>query len=73
MKKYIIIGGRVISRFDGQEHFIHASRLCALYGVNTDECYLLNEESAEDNLRLESLPRLPILRPRHDGEYNQPQ
>ena len=33
-KKYLVIGDYVISKNDGEEHFVPAWKLCELYGLN---------------------------------------
>ncbi len=63
-KRFIVIGGRVYSSTDGQIHHVGARELCQLYGVIPAECVLTDERSD-----IEGLPDLPVLRPRHDGQY----
>lgn len=66
-KRYLVIGGYIISKNDGDKHYVSAPTLCRLYGVNTMECVLADE------LRPDSMLDLPenliILRPRYDGIY----
>lgn len=70
MKKYIVIGGLVTSKSDGDEHYIHyisPEMLCRLYKVNPNECYLFR--NSHDPL-IDTLPKLPLLTPRYHGDYN---
>jgi hypothetical protein len=69
-KKYILIGGYIISKNDGDRHFISATRLCELYKLNPQECYFLSENPMIE-YELKSLPKgLKVLQPRYDGNYN---
>lgn len=75
-KKYIVVGGWIESEKDEDIHFISAQKLCVLYNVNPNECYLLHEKKMfqlpEQLMR--SLPNLPILRPQYRGiEYKKKQ
>ncbi len=38
MKKYVLHPGIVISRSDGDKHFISAAKLCELYKVRWEDC-----------------------------------
>lgn len=71
--KYVICPGEVLSKTDGQRHYVGAMQLMKLYGVDPRECeihepapwwpcsyYMAAEE------RQHGLPR---LRPRYDGKY----
>jgi len=69
-KKYIVIGGRVTSQNDGEKHYINANRLCVLYRVNPDECYLIESSEPHWELRLKGLPNLLELTPKYDGNYH---
>ena len=68
MKKFIIVGGFVTSRSDGDRHFISARQLCELYGLNPDDCFLIREG---DRGAMFGLPNLPWLYPRFKGDYRQ--
>jgi hypothetical protein len=71
MKKYIVVGGMVRSRNDGEDHFVSAPRLCELYQVKREECYFVSEGDLRF-LRDELLEGMTILRPREDGKYIAP-
>lgn len=43
MKKYLVIPGIVTSQSDGDRHYIGPMNLIELYGVNPDECLILND------------------------------
>ena len=69
MKKYIVIGGKIRSKTDGDRHYIDAHRLCELYRINPQECYL--EEANNYRKTKHTYPlHLIKLRPRYDGNYN---
>ncbi len=67
-KKYIVIGGYVRSKSDGDEHYVSAGKLCRLYNLNPEECYCVEEKEYERKKR--GMPTLPVLRPRFDGNYH---
>ena len=64
-KKYILHPGYVTSSTDGDEHYISASQLCALYNVSMKECI--------DSSKVRSSRMLPKglikLYPRYGGNY----
>ena len=69
-KKYVVVGGTLASKSDGDSHFIGAMRLCELYKVDPDECYLfsgMSEMSQPWNIH--RIQGLRLLRPRYDGNY----
>lgn len=72
MKKYLVIGGDVRSKNDGQTHYISPRILCDLYKVNPRECHLVRD--VEDTPRLAGLDwsRFTLLQPREDGDYTLP-
>lgn len=71
--KYILQPGWIVSKVDGQEHYINQSQLAALYKVPMCECVALNSGLAADRRFLaERYRNLPTLRPRHDGDYRHP-
>ena len=69
-KKYLCIAGEVISKYDGQKHFISAYRLADLYGVDRRECIYTNENS--EKLLGRDVSNFIQLRPRFDGNYTLP-
>lgn len=70
MKKYIVIGGYVHSIIGEDRHYVNAQQLCSLYSVNPDDCYLLEENNPNYEMRLRGLPDLPKLYPRFNGDYS---
>jgi len=70
MKRYLVIGGTVISKKDGQEHYVNARKLCELYMVNPRECVLMEENDNIMRARRAGWGSMLILRPRHDSNYN---
>lgn len=61
-KKYVVTPGYVISKTDGDKHYISYNRLIALYNVDPKECvvYLKHRFNYEG---------MHILSPRFDGNY----
>lgn len=74
MIKYLVFGGTVRSKTDGDEHYINCSQLLALYKVNPADCRLCEGRNFEDSCRREALirtfPKAIILRPQYDGNYD---
>ncbi len=68
--KYLVFPDWVRSRNDGQRHFINAEQLMELYHVNPSECVVLGSESM--GMDLSDVAKLTQLRPRYDGNYDQP-
>lgn len=70
MKKYLVIPGYVVSKNDGDRHFINSDQLMRLYGVKQEECVFYSSlEAARGKSGNE---KLIILVPRPDGKYNLP-
>ena len=68
MIKYILHPGHIISKTDGEEHYISAVMLCHLYKVSAPECTIVGSTSLV-NVRPEILVH---LYPRSDGKYSKP-
>lgn len=69
-KKYLIIGGYIISETDRQTHYVNAHTLRRLYNLPLNKCFLAESHDKiliENALHLE--PKLTILRPRYNGNY----
>lgn len=71
VKKYMLHPGRVISKKDGDEHYIQADQLARLYGVPLNECLIV---PAGDALYGANLERTDVihLHPRYSGDYTLP-
>jgi len=67
MKKYLICPEKVISKNDGDLHFINANSLMQLYNVKPEECIIINNK---EDLQGLDITKYTILRPRYDGNYN---
>lgn len=71
MKKYIVVGGWVTSRNDGERHYVSAEKVARLYNVDPRECYLAS--GPLDALYNSNYPDdCIILSPRYDGNYTLP-
>lgn len=70
---YVLFPGYVISRTDGQRHWVGAEQLRRLYGVPARECVTYPQgKGAEADIRRRiwrAPPGSVGLRPRHDGDY----
>jgi hypothetical protein len=42
-RKYVVLGGQVVSQTDGDTHYISADRLMRLYSVRMEECIIIND------------------------------
>ena len=68
MKKYIVVEDYVMSKTDGDTHFISAEKLMKLYKVKPEECRIIRFGSG-DFVGLSDI-NLKTLRPRFDGNYS---
>lgn len=69
-KKYVLQGGWIIS--DGRRQYVPGQNLIELYGLNWQECVVLQEgEEVMFCPRLRGLrpEQIVVLRPRSDGNY----
>lgn len=64
MSKYVLHGGYVISRYDGQRHYVGPVQLARLYGLNLRDCALIRSEMPGSQYP----PDAVHLYPRNDGE-----
>lgn len=62
-KQYLVLGDWIISKNDGDRHFISAMKLCQLYRISPERCIL---GKVGDGIKY---PNLPTLMPRYDGDY----
>jgi hypothetical protein len=74
--RYVLCPGYVISRTDGQRHFVGAEQLRRLYGVPARECVTYPQgdgDEADIRRRIWRDPPGAIqLMPRHNGDYRLP-
>lgn len=81
--KYILFPGWVVSKNDGQRHYISYRKLAALYGVNLRDCVVFDHEIYEvlprhlfvsASKELQAMhPGAIGLHPRYDGNYTTPE
>jgi hypothetical protein len=67
--KYLVIGGWVVSKKDHLSHYVSATTLVSLYGIDRSECLLVEGKSTRYRPLEECLSKLIILRPDPSGEY----
>ncbi len=69
MKRYLVCPGWVMSRTDGDRHWIGASQLMQLYGVSPAECVI-----ARNGIVLPAYRRADLidLHVRYSGDYSLP-
>lgn len=73
VKKYLVIGGYVHSKNDGHRHYIPASTLVRLYGVNPHDCLMADRNEVDRVLMgIDPMKRSLLVRllPRYDGNYS---
>jgi hypothetical protein len=61
---YIVQGGQVTSRTDGDVHYVSAQKLIQLYGVNPKDCRIITDKSGWP-----MQPGQIFLGPRYSGDY----
>lgn len=69
-KKYVICTGYIVSKNDGDRHYIDAPTLMRLYKVNPMGC-IVNRD--HDSMRGVDTSKLIWLRARYDGNYQLPE
>ncbi len=69
--KYALYPGYIVSKTDGDRHFIGAARLADLYGVPMQECFVVRYGDV-DPTRRRAPPGLIDLFPRYSGDYTLP-
>lgn len=67
-KKYAVFSGDVQSQRDGDWHFIGNMELCRLYGVDPQECVMVDKKCYSQ----EYIESLIPLRPNYFGDYSLP-
>jgi hypothetical protein len=70
MKKYVVVPGYVISQYDGEKHFIDGWRLIDLYGVDPDECLMIDLNRRAEMMHAIQNLNLIVLGTRADGDYS---
>jgi len=71
-RRYFICPGIVISRNDGDEHFISASKLAQLYGISLNEPNVHVVKPTEQHYARKWHVTDVFLYPRKDGDYRLP-
>ena len=66
--KYVLHPGYVISKNDGDRHYISARQLAELYNVNPAECIVVTN----DEPFMHCGNDYTHLKPRYDGNYKEP-
>ncbi len=70
-KKYALHPGVIISKSDGEEHYIPASRLAQLYEVDGHDCIVWDSQRPETFLGRKEENYIHLY-PRTDGKYALP-
>ena len=74
MKKYICYGGEVISRHDGDRHYIDPQRIADLYHVPSEECIFVRDMTDERHtLSGLDMAEYIHLYPDFNGKYEVPE
>lgn len=64
----VLCPGNVISKNDGQVHYINARKLAMLYGVDYSACVIYDTNKPE-SLSFRKKENQVFLHPREDGNY----
>jgi hypothetical protein len=67
--RYVLCPGWIISKNDGDWHYISATKLAKCYGVNLRDCLIQRPRRI---LHPRFYPRMVFLEPRFDGDYRLP-
>jgi hypothetical protein len=63
--RYLVMPGEIVSATDGSSHWVGASTLMRLYGVDPQECVVARADTPTPSY----YAGLTQLRPRIDGNY----
>jgi len=66
-RKYLVVPGKVISKNDGEEHYVSGRELIGLYGVDASQCIIGSREHVT-GLKAGYI----TLRPDPTGKYELP-
>ena len=73
MKRYLVYGGYVTSKFDKQRHYVSPVDVAILFKVNPNECIYVTPDTNVDDL---GVPRglrkedFIVLHPKQNGDYS---
>lgn len=73
MKKYLVYGGYVTSKFDRQRHYVSPVKVAILFNVNPSDCIYVTPSTCVDAL---GVPRglkeeyFIVLHPKQNGDYS---
>ena len=70
--KYLVKGGYVLSRNDGDRHYVGAGQVIELYGVDPRECKVVKSWSELNFYRRKYGEDVKVLRPNSAGNYKLP-
>lgn len=66
MKKYIVYGGYIISKYDKKEHYIPPRKVAQLFKVKLKECILVRNANELKGL----VGKYIVLKPQNNGKYD---
>lgn len=69
-KKYVLMGGYITSKSDGDTHWIGADQLCQLYGLNQNLCFFCDPR-LESTIYGINMGKMIVLGPRFHGDYKE--
>ena len=69
--RYLLCPGHVMSKTDGQYHYVSAHELAGLYGVRMDQCDVRPDKKIS-GFGWRPAPWIIELHPRYDGDYRLP-
>ena len=70
MPTYVLVPGHIISKSDGDRHYVTARQLQQLYGVDPADC--IEAPTGPGANHWEPPEDAVYLRPRYDGDYSLP-
>lgn len=70
--RYLVIGGMVRSKTDGDYHYVYSRELAMLYGLDMSIHDVTLAEENGNFLKGFDTSSFIILRPRYDGDYTLP-
>jgi hypothetical protein len=71
MKRYILVPGNVMSKRDGQQHYLSPVQLARFYRVRLENCIVLSQENLAGYSE-ERIEKFIWLCPQYSGNYTLP-
>lgn len=70
--RYVVFPGYVISQSDGQRHYVNAKELIGLYGIDPNDCIIIDRTNPASPVYKERQGDIRLV-PKANGDYTIPE